>query len=104
MIEIKSIYKTYKLKVYRGLIKKYLNVKALDDFSLTINDGEIVALVGRSGCGKSVRGDTQAFGRQEQRLGLGLDGGVLPAEQDGRKLDPAPLSRQQDRKIGRAHV
>jgi multiple sugar transport system ATP-binding protein len=34
-------------KVYPG------NVKAVDDFSLEINDGEFVVLVGPSGCGKS---------------------------------------------------
>lgn len=40
--------------VYQGLAKKKVaDVKALDDVSLTIHEGETVGLVGESGCGKT---------------------------------------------------
>lgn len=46
MIEIKNIYKTYNL----GKTNAFT---ALKDVSLTINDGEMVAIIGKSGAGKS---------------------------------------------------
>ena len=49
------------LKIYfpikKGLIKKKVsNVKAVDDISFTLNEGETLGLVGESGCGKSTTG------------------------------------------------
>ena len=41
MIEIKNISKTFK------------NNKVLDGIDLTINQGDVVAIIGPSGCGKS---------------------------------------------------
>ena len=45
MIEIKNVSKIYQLKDKQ--------VKAVDDVSLTINDGEIYGIIGYSGAGKS---------------------------------------------------
>ncbi|WP_342358694.1 ABC transporter ATP-binding protein [Terrarubrum flagellatum] len=39
--------------VLRNLLKTYSGFKAVNDVSLTVNDGEFVALVGPSGCGKT---------------------------------------------------
>lgn len=46
MIEIKNLYKTYNYG-------KPNDFEALKDVSLTINDGEMVAIIGKSGAGKS---------------------------------------------------
>ena len=46
MIEIKNVYKTYNLGKSNAFT-------ALKDVSLTINDGEMVAIIGKSGAGKS---------------------------------------------------
>ena len=45
MIEIKNLHKTFN--------SKDLSVNAVDDVSLTINDGEIFGIIGYSGAGKS---------------------------------------------------
>ncbi|TJX80344.1 MAG: ABC transporter ATP-binding protein [Mesorhizobium sp.] len=39
--------------VLKDLVKTYGNFKAVNEVSLTVNDGEFVALVGPSGCGKT---------------------------------------------------
>ena len=46
MIEIKTLYKTYNYGKPNAF-------EALKDVSLTINDGEMVAIIGKSGAGKS---------------------------------------------------
>ena len=46
MIEIKNLYKTYSYGKPNAF-------EALKDVSLTINDGEMVAIIGKSGAGKS---------------------------------------------------
>lgn len=37
----------------RNLNKKYQDLSVIDDFSITVRDGEVVALTGPSGCGKT---------------------------------------------------
>lgn len=52
LIELKHVTKTF--DVTKGIMKKKIGeLKAVDDVSLTIQKGEIVGLVGESGCGKT---------------------------------------------------
>ncbi|WP_232698172.1 ABC transporter ATP-binding protein [Brevibacillus daliensis] len=57
LLEVKNLKKYY--PITSGLLRKEIGqVKAVDDISFTLKDGETLGLVGESGCGKSTAGRT----------------------------------------------
>lgn len=56
ILEVKKVKKYYELKT--GLFQKRQYVKAVDDITFSIEEGQTFGLVGESGCGKSTIGKT----------------------------------------------
>ena len=58
VIEIRNLKKYFDIKMgFKGMFaKEQLQVKAIDDISMDIRRGEIIALVGETGCGKTTVG------------------------------------------------
>ena len=56
LLEIKDVKKYYPVKKVRN--GEDIVVKAVDQIDLTVEQGEIIGLVGESGCGKSTLGKT----------------------------------------------
>jgi oligopeptide transport system ATP-binding protein len=80
LLEAKNVVKYFPIK--GGiLLKEIASVKAVDDVSLSIKEGETVGLVGESGCGKTT------FGRAVLRLEEPTSGDVFFEGQNILKAD-----------------
>ncbi len=73
-------------------------VKAVDDVSLQVDDGEIVGLVGESGCGKSVTA-LSILGLVRWPPGRILGGEIFYQGQDLRRLSSSELRRIRGNRI-----
>ena len=80
--------------VLENVVKRYGDVVAVNDVSLTIHDGEFVSLVGPSGCGKTTTLNMIA-GLLELSEGSIFIGGrdVSELSDDDRKLVEDSLAR-----------
>ncbi len=57
LLEVENLKKHY--PVYRGILRRVVgHVKAVDGISLFLHEGEVLGLVGESGCGKTSAGRT----------------------------------------------
>ncbi len=57
LVEVKNLVKYF--PVYEGVLRRHVaDVKAVDDVSFTIKQGETLSLVGESGCGKTTVSQT----------------------------------------------
>ena len=84
ILEVEGLRKYF--PVHRGVLSRVVGqVKAVDGVSFTIGQGEILCLVGESGCGKST------VGRVITRLLEPTEGRIVLRGEDITKLDQAAL-------------
>lgn len=87
LFETKSLKKYFPVK--GGILnRKLADVKAVDDISFAINEGETLSIVGESGCGKSTTG------RAILRLEEPTDGEIYFEGEDFRNLSKSDLRKK----------
>ncbi len=73
--------------------RKVAEVRAVDDVSFELNQGETLGLVGESGCGKSTVGRAIVNILRAMSYGVEIDGRILYHRNGGSPVDLAALSR-----------
>jgi peptide/nickel transport system ATP-binding protein len=87
LLDVRGLKKYFPIS--KGLIRRVTGqVRAVDDVSFTVNEGETLGLVGESGCGKTT------VSRCILRAIDPTGGQVLYRTGDNRIVDLAPMSRQ----------
>ncbi len=86
LLEVKQLRKYF--PIHKGFLRKVVgHVRAVDDVSFFINEGETLGLVGESGCGKTTAS------RCILRALVPTSGQILFRTQEGQTVDLARLSR-----------
>jgi oligopeptide/dipeptide ABC transporter ATP-binding protein len=94
ILEVKDL-KLY-FPIYRGLIQRLVGyVRAVDGVSLSLRDGEVLGLVGESGCGKTT------VGRTILRLYNPTAGEIWYNRSVGERIDLAHISQKQMKPLRR---
>ena len=87
LLDVRSLKKYF--PIAKGILNRVVgNVRAVDDVSFTVNEGETLGLVGESGCGKTT------VSRCILRAIDPTEGQVLYRTREGPIVDLAPMSRQ----------
>lgn len=86
MLQLQNVFKTYKTPAGE--------VSAVNDVSLTVNDGEFVAIVGKSGSGKSTL--LNLIGT----LDCPTQGSIILDEQDYKSLNHRQIAELRNKKLG----
>lgn len=94
LLEVKHLRKYFPIK--KGFFKRVVgHVRAVDDVSFYINQGETLGLVGESGCGKTTTA------RCILRALQPTDGQILFQTEDGQVVDVATIPKDQLRPLRR---
>src|SRR5260370_10239346 len=94
ILEVKDL-KLY-FPIYRGLVQRLVgHVKAVDGVSFELCDGEVLGLVGESGCGKTT------VGRTILRLYDPTSGEIWYHRPSGERVDLAKISQRQMKPLRR---
>src|SRR6187549_2357922 len=82
--------------IHRGLLRRVVgHVRAVDGVSFTLRDGEVLGLVGESGCGKTT------VGRTLLRLYDPTSGEIWYNRPTGESIDLATLNQRQMKPLRR---
>jgi peptide/nickel transport system ATP-binding protein len=92
VLEVKSLKKYFPIE--EGFFRRVVGqVKAVDDVSFTLAQGEVLGLVGESGCGKTT------LGRCVLRAIDATSGQILLTARDGRTVNIMQLNKQEMRAL-----
>ena len=92
LLEVRNLKKYF--PIYKGVMRKVINnVRAVDDVSFFVREGETLGLVGESGCGKTT------VSRCILRAFPVTSGEILFREANGKVTDLASLDRQELRRF-----
>jgi peptide/nickel transport system ATP-binding protein len=92
LLEVRGLKKYF--PIYKGVMRKLVNsVRAVDDVSFFVREGETLGLVGESGCGKTT------VSRCILRAFAPTSGEILFREADDRVTDLSSLSRPELRRF-----
>jgi peptide/nickel transport system ATP-binding protein len=92
LLEVRNLKKYY--PIYQGVMRKVVNnVRAVDDVSFFVREGETLGLVGESGCGKTTAS------RCILRAFPPTSGEILFRESNGQVTDLARLNRKELRRF-----
>jgi len=92
LLKVKNLHKYFPIR--KGFFRKTVgNVRAVDDVSFFVNEGETLGLVGESGCGKTTTS------RCILRAMVPTSGEMLFRTNDGQTVDLAKLTRRELRPL-----